>query len=441
MAGRSAIPLAAVAKCGAATYLMTVAVAWWAGAWSATAADRAFIDVAIDGIRGDDARAHVVALAADAFEGREAGSRGGRAAGHYIADAIARTRLLPAGDGGGFFQHFGSYRNVLALLPGSDPALADQLIVLGAHYDHVGFGPGTGGNGPPGPIHNGADDNASGVVGLMEIAAALSGLPVAPRRSILVAWWDGEEKGLLGSTHFLRSRPARLAGLRPVFSVNLDMIGRLRDQRVEIYGSRSGVGVRSTMVRANRRAGLELFFDTQLVDDSDHYPFIVAGVPAVMVHTGLHAEYHHPDDDAERIDSDGLALVTRVALAVAVDVADRADRTPTYRPECRRESGIRDVADQVHLTAIPRPPAGRWPAWGIASCVDAADPGAPVVVRVEDESPMARAGVRRGDRITAIDGRPLVDHGDLLDRLRRAEGSVAFTIERAGRLIPKVAER
>jgi len=128
----------------------------------------------------------------------------------------------------------------------------------------------------------------------------------------------------LGSSHFLRVRPGRLAGLRPVFSLNLDMIGRLRAGRVEVFGSRSGIGLRSALARANVRTGLELVFDWDLVDDSDHYPFIAGGIPTLMLHTGLHPEYHHPDDDAARIDSDGLATVTRLACALLLDVADAA---------------------------------------------------------------------------------------------------------------------
>ena len=120
-----------------------------------------------------DASRHVAALADDAFEGREAGSRGGRAAGAYIVEAIDHLGLEPAGDSGSFYQPFGSMRNILALARGSDPAVADELVIVSAHYDHVGYGDASNSYGPFGFVHNGADDNASGVAGLIEIAEAL----------------------------------------------------------------------------------------------------------------------------------------------------------------------------------------------------------------------------------------------------------------------------
>jgi hypothetical protein len=396
----------------------------------------------LDGIRGADARPHVVALADDSFEGREAGSRGGQGAGHYIAGVIAPLRLLPAGDGGGFFQRFGAMRNILALLPGSDPAVADELVVVGAHYDHVGYGAADPGNGAVGQVHNGADDNASGAAGLIEIATLLAELPRPPRRSILVAWWDGEEKGLLGSSHFLGVRPGRLAGLRPVFSLNLDMIGRLRAGRVEVFGSRSGIGLRSALSRANVRTGLELVFDWDLVDDSDHYPFIAGGIPTLMLHTGLHPEYHHPDDDAARIDSDGLATVTRLACALLLDVADAERAPPAFRPECRAESArSRELLETVQQASIGSPPRGRWQPWGIASRADPAEPDSPVVVTVADGSPLATAGIMARDRVVEIDGQPVGSHDDMLRRFREAGGQVDVVVERNGRRVSARARR
>lgn len=390
---------------------------------------------AMEGIRGDEARPHVAALADDTFEGREAGSRGGLGAAHYIAGAIAPLRLLPAGDGGSHFQRFDGMRNILALLPGSDPAVADELIVVGGHYDHVGYGSTATSNGPTGLVHNGADDNASGAAGLIEIAAALAEMPRSPRRSILLAWWDGEEKGLLGSMHFLRARPARLAGLRPVFCLNLDMIGRLRAGRVEVYGCRTGTGLRSLLTGANSRTALELIFDWELIDDSDHYPFIAAGIPAVMLHTGLHPQYHHPDDDAPLVDADGLAVVTRMALATLLDVADREIAPPRFRPQCRAESASgRQRLESAREVAIGRPPVGRFRPWGIATRDDPAEPAAPVIVAVTPGAPMEVAGVRAADRLVEIEGQPIVSHDDLLRRLRTAEATIDIVVERNGRL-------
>jgi len=129
-------------------------------------------------IRAADAGRHVATLADDAFEGREGGTRGGRAAAGYIVEEIGRIRaaapdLVPAGDDGSCLQAFGGMRNILVLLPGSDPTVADELVVVGAHYDHVGYGNAQNSYGPFGFVHNGADDNASGVAGMLEIMEAL----------------------------------------------------------------------------------------------------------------------------------------------------------------------------------------------------------------------------------------------------------------------------
>ncbi|NBT65080.1 MAG: M20/M25/M40 family metallo-hydrolase, partial [Betaproteobacteria bacterium] len=190
-------------------------------------------------IHAAEAAHHVNTLADDAFEGREGGT------GSYVVEQLQKLGFEPAGDGGSFFQSFGGMRNILALLRGGDPELSRQLIVVGAHYDHVGYGNAANSYGPFGYVHNGADDNASGVAGLLEVAAALEHLPRRPKRSILIAFWDGEEKGLLGSYHFLRVKPAALAGTQTVFSINLDMIGRLRDRRLEVYGSRTSPALRA----------------------------------------------------------------------------------------------------------------------------------------------------------------------------------------------------
>lgn len=393
-------------------------------------------------IRGPDVARHVTALADDAFEGREAGTRGGQAAGAYIVDAIAPLGLVPAGDAGTHFQRFGAMRNVLALLPGDDPAVADELVVVGGHYDHVGYGSAVTSNGGIGAIHNGADDNASGAAGLIAIAAALAEAPRRPRRSVVIAWWDGEEKGLLGSTHFLRVRPARLAGLRPVFSLNLDMIGRLRDGRVEVYGSRSGTGFREHLVHANTATGLRLAFDWSLVDDSDHYPFIVAGIPSLFLHTGLHEQYHRPDDDTPLVDAEGLARVSRLALQVVLGIADGLAPPPAFRGQCRAEASRRGPALPVPpAETLPVAPRGVFPPWGIATRVDPAEPRVPVIVAVTRDSPMERGGIRPDDRLMEIAGVPAAGHQAALNKLRGAGRTIELAVEREGRMFRITAQR
>jgi hypothetical protein len=381
-------------------------------------------------ITAHDAGRHVAALADDAFEGREAGSRGGRAAGTYVVDAIDGLGLEPAGDAGTYFQTFGSMRNILALARGSDPAVADELVVVSAHYDHVGYGNADNSFGPFGFVHNGADDNASGVAGLIECAEALKQLPSPPRRSILVAFWDGEEKGLLGSYHFLRVRPEPLKNFRIVFCINIDMIGRLRGERVEVYGSRTAKALRSLTVAANHRPGitpLELAFDWKIDPDSDHYPFIEKRIPTLMFHTGLHDNYHRPSDDVHLVNLEGLQPVSRLVFATALAVADAPGEPPAFRPECRGEA--ESSRKLLEATAA----GGNRGRWGIGTRGDPAEPHVPVVVRVAPESPAARAGLVVGDRVVTIDGLPLADQGDMVARLSAAGPRVTVGIDRRGR--------
>ena len=384
-------------------------------------------------IRAADAGRHVDVLADDSFEGREGGSRGGRAAAAYVVEQLEQLGLQPAGDAGSWYQSFGSLRNILALVPGSDPAVARELVVVGAHYDHVGYGKAANSYGPFGFVHNGADDNASGVAGLLEVAEALAHLEPRPRRPILVAFWDGEEQGLLGSRHFVRVRPAALADAAIVFSVNLDMIGRLRGQRLEVYGTRTASGLRSAVTRVNSdpatAAALALSFVWTIEEDSDHYSFIAAGVPTVMFHTGLHDQYHRPSDDTHLINLDGIEPVARLTLGFVRAIADAEGRPPTFRAESRGESDATKRLLEAPTALAPGSPRGRW---GLGTRPDPGEPGAAVIVRVTPDSPAAAAGVLVGDRIVAVAGEALTSHDEMIARLRTTEGQVSLDVDRGG---------
>ena len=353
-----------------------------------------------------------------------------------MVEELRTLGLEPAGDGGTYFQPFDGMRNILALLPGRDPARAGEVVVVGAHYDHVGYGTAATSYGPLGVIHNGADDNASGVAGILEIAEALVGIAPRPRRPVLLALWDGEEKGLLGSRHFLAHAPESLRGKRAVFSVNLDMIGRLRGDRVEVFGGRSATGLRRLLVDANRPVGLELDFDWDIVDDSDHHPFLAASVPTLMLHTGLHDEYHRPADDAHLVNAEGIAAVSRLALETILAVADHDGTLPGFRDACRGESNrLREEVEQP----VPVDPAAPRPRWGMSTRGDPGDPAAPVVVRVVPDTPLAAAGLIPGDRILGIDGVAVADHASMLRRMASARGRVTLQVERRGRTLDLVA--
>lgn len=382
-------------------------------------------------VRAEDARRHVAALADDALEGRAAGSRGGRAAGAYLVEEFERIGIDPAGNEGGYYQRFGTMRNVLGMLRGSDPEASQEIVLLGAHYDHVGYGTPANSYGPTGRIHNGADDNASGVAGLLEVAEACTLLPQRPRRTLVFAFWDGEEVNLLGSRHFVRDRPLPLARHSLTFTINLDMIGRLREQRLEVYGSRSAVGLRRAVVQANLPTSLQLAFSWEYSEDSDHFPFLHAGVPTLMFHTGLHDQYHRPSDDTHLVNFSGIEPVAALALEMLLAMANSQD-IPVFRDACRQETEAgRQRLESEAPPAVPK-------RWGLGTRQDEADPTAPVVVRVSPETPAARGGIKLGDRILAVDHRPFADQNEMVQFLASAPDRVSITIERSGKLLEMI---
>ena len=183
--------------------------------------------LALESIQKDDLQKHLDLLANDSLEGREAGTRGGRAAGSYITKQLKAAGLTPAGEDASYYQPFGrGYRNILAVLPGSHEQLSKEVILIGGHYDHVGYGSYLNSRGKIGAIHNGADDNASGISAMLELIQAWDVSGLRPERTILFAFWDGEEKGLLGSKYWIKQPTVKFSQIK--LAINIDMIGRLR---------------------------------------------------------------------------------------------------------------------------------------------------------------------------------------------------------------------
>lgn len=279
--------------------------------------------------------APVRVLADDAYGGRMAGTAGERCAGDYIAARFAAIGLEPAGTDG-YFQDVplasilnphavgATGRNVLALLPGSDPSLRDEIVVIGAHYDHLGHG-GSGSLTPgDSSIHNGADDNASGVAAMLAAAVRLASEP--PSRSILFMAFTGEESGLLGSAHWVSAPTRSLADVRAM--LNMDMVGRLEDGPLIVYGTGTAEEWPAILDDAGAAVGIDLTYQSEGYGPSDHTSFYSHDIPVLHFFSNTHADYHKPSDDWQKIDVDGLQrvsiLVSRVARAVADRPADLA---------------------------------------------------------------------------------------------------------------------
>jgi len=377
---------------------------------------------ACESISVQDLRRHIYALADDTLEGREAGSRGGQAAGGYLGREFQKQHLAGGAGKGGYYQSFGSqYRNILGIIEGSDPKLKAEYVLVGAHYDHVGYGNAQNSFGPTGFIHNGADDNASGAAGLLETVEALAKLDPRPRRSILFALWDGEEKGLLGSKHWVDHPTVPLGQMKIAF--NLDMIGRMRNQRIEVYGGRTARGLRRALSEQNGESKLLIDFVWNMREDSDHFSFYSRGIPVLMLHTGLHDDYHRPSDDVEKLDLPGTQRVVRLLFEIVRELADR-DELPGFRSAVRGE-----------LQAVPALPplVGRLGvSWDSAANGEASASDGVRVVAVSRGSAAEKAGILAGDRIVGFASESIRSAADLRAWVLAAKGPLKLRIERKG---------
>jgi C-terminal processing protease CtpA/Prc len=380
---------------------------------------------AADTITKDELKGFVDVLADDTFEGREAGSRGGTAAANYLAKEFTELKLAPAGSKGSFFQGFqGASRNILGMMEGSDEKLKHEVIIFGAHYDHVGYGRPGNSYGPFGYIHNGADDNASGVSGLLEVAEGLNNLPIKPRRSILFALWDAEEAGLIGSRYWLSTPTVDLQRIK--LKINADMIGRLRNNNVEVYGTRTAAGLRRLISEQNQHVGLNLDYTWKMKEDSDHWPFFARSIPAIMFHTGLHDNYHRPSDDTHLLNVDGIREVSRLMTLTLIEFAN-ADTLAPFREASKRESP--DVQVQRERPVQPSPPRFGV-SWRITEGV------APVVTSITPGSQADKAGLKVGDKLNTFQGQPLPEENAFRQQLLAAEGECTFEVTRTGEPAP-----
>ncbi|MDA1054864.1 MAG: M20/M25/M40 family metallo-hydrolase [Planctomycetota bacterium] len=383
-------------------------------------AELAALHRAAASITASELQGHVDVLADDSFEGRESGSRGGRAAGMYLLKQLEQRGLRGGGDDAGFFQSFGEgYRNVLGFLEGSDPELKRQIVVVGAHYDHVGYGTRRNSYGPFGYVHNGADDNASGTAGILETVDACLAMPAPPKRSILFAFWDGEEKGLIGSKHWVENPTTDLANV--AFVINVDMIGRMQNRQLDIFGSRTAAGLRRLVSEVNYGSNLELKFNWELKANSDHHSFISHDIPALMFHTGLHGDYHRPSDDAHKVNAEGMELASRLLFGVAYEVADRDD-LGSFRSVARSETPTVQQQLEQPLPALP-------PRFGVRWFSDDQGPGL-LIAHVERGTAAERAGLLVNDRLIEFAGKKVMDQDQFRQDVLFAESHVEMVVVR-----------
>ncbi|MFL6227955.1 MAG: M20/M25/M40 family metallo-hydrolase, partial [Pyrinomonadaceae bacterium] len=338
--------------------------------------------------------------------------------------------------------------NVVGVLEGSAAKLKNEAIVIGAHYDHLG----RGGEGSlaarEGDIHHGADDNASGVAGLLELARIFATAPEKPRRTIVFVAFGGEEEGLIGSSYYVKHPVVPLADT--VAMINMDMIGRLKDERLIV----GGVGTASewkhiveeantdmnltvnvngvpasqrtpgdvpfatgsngnVIATANPRPRFALTLNEDGYGPSDHSSFYAKQIPVLFLWTGTHEDYHKPSDTADRVNYEGLARVAAFARELARAVDD-AERRPTYTRAASDASAGRSVGFRVYLGTIPNYAEG-----GDGLKLDG----------VREASPAERAGLKAGDVVVKLAGRDVKNVYDYTYALGEMKAGQEYEVE------------
>ncbi|UCC24859.1 MAG: M28 family peptidase, partial [Gemmatimonadales bacterium] len=355
-------------------------------------------------------RIPVVAVSGGAAEAVRAAAQGGS------SFARVEAQVEPA---------LSDARNVVAVHPGSDPALAREVVILGAHYDHLGYG--GAGSLAPGvmDIHNGADDNASGTAALLEAARLLSETETA--RPVLFIAFSGEERGLLGSAHFVAQPTIPLESA--VAMVNMDMVGRVRDNTTTVFGMATAPEWEALLAAVNESQP-EPFNLTLMPDGygpSDHSSFYGAGIPVLHFFTNTHSEYHRPEDDWQTLNGEGL---DRLASLVS-------DLT-------RGLAGVGDDVSPATLTLVQSAPpeaseeGGRGYGPYFGSVPDMGYQGFGVrLTGVREGGPAANAGLQAGDVIVAFGGTEVGDLYQYTYALREmAPGDVVdVVVERDGRRV------
>jgi hypothetical protein len=359
-------------------------------------------------------------LTDDRLQGRMTGSVGADSGAAYLARRFSQVGLQPAA--GGWFQSFTVGRdapaarntqpgvlvgrNVVGILPGRDPVLRNQTVILGAHYDHLGLG-GFGSLDPDstGLIHNGADDNASGAAALIQVAARLAASP--PARTVVFIAFSGEELGLLGSAYYVKQPIYPLSGTMAM--VNLDMVGRLRNGRLIVYGARSAKEFPALLDSLNWYAGFDLKAQGDGYGPSDHSSFYAAKKPVLHIFTDLHEDYHRTTDDWQKVNYDGLKRVADFSLGLVTALANRT----------RPLSFVDLPADVPPPAATADQPMTSGYGAYLGTVPDmTGSPGGVRLVGVRAGSPAEKAGLRGDDIITRIGSKETPDLQAMTDALR-----------------------
>jgi aminopeptidase YwaD len=312
--------------------------------------------------------------------------------------------------------------NTIAGLKGSDPGLSDQYILIGAHHDHLGMG----GRGSSSrrqdtiAVHYGADDNASGVAGVIELSQHL--MSRSPSRSFVFATFAAEEMGLYGSKKLAEDPPVPIEDLSVM--INLDMIGRLnQDRQLQIGGIGTSPLFRPLIDSLNSSFQFNIAYSEAGYGPSDHSSFYAKDVPVLFISTGAHTDYHTPEDNIEKINYEGMQEVLYFISDIAFHISTYPDKIPFREAGPKKSSGSRGREGMVTFGLMP-------------DVMYDGNNGMPVSF-VTEGKPAAIGGMKSGDRIIKIDGKPVGNVHDYMERLSalKEDQSVIVTVQRNEEII------
>ncbi|MCK4746072.1 MAG: M28 family peptidase, partial [Bacteroidales bacterium] len=309
--------------------------------------------------------------------------------------------------------------NTMAVLNGADPALQNEYVVVGAHHDHLGMGgpETTSRDRDAVAVHYGADDNASGVAGVIEISEYL--VSRSPSRSVLFTTFGAEEMGLVGSRYLTEHPPVDLSNVQVM--INLDMIGRLNEERqLQIGGIGTSPGFEALLDSLNRDYGFSLKFSNEGYGPSDHSAFYAKDVPVLFISTGAHPDYHTPADHPDAINLEGAVEVMNFVAGVAEMLANKKERIAFSEAGPKVRGSSRDYRGGITLGLMP-------------DVTYDGNEGMPVMFITEGK-PAAVGGVQKDDVIVAIEGKSVGNVYDYMERLGQLkEGmDIVVTVNRSG---------
>lgn len=380
----------------------------------------------------DDMKQAVEYLASQELGGRFPATAGDTLASKYITGKLRSMKLKPIIKGKkekGFYHDFTygkdverTTHNIIAVVPGKDKRLKHEYIVVGSHYDHLGLGGQGSGSRRPDTVavHPGADDNASGDAVVLELAKHFK--KVRSPRSIIFAFFGAEEQGLIGSKQFLewmKQDDSRRINLPQhvkdiVAMVNLDMVGRMRDHAMSVSGTGTSSGFKTMVEQAAEQTGLNVSCIPDGYGPSDHASFVAQDIPVLFLTTGGHMEYHTPADVPSTINYDGMQQTLEFSQQLITQIAAQPTK-PDY---------ISVPSSQKMSHAKFKVTLGLMPDVMGASTV----PGLRADIVVAGK-PAHNAGIRSGDVIQEIDGKPLKDINEYMERLAELQPGTTIPVK------------